>query len=333
MEKGTWSFIYPYNLRTVRDTFLYCAQKQKILEDDLYEDMKQNKIPPPKNKWINPNTDDETRLRLEYIHSTIYLGLIVKKQQFLVPDFSNLEKEKRIVIQEGQKRTFDSSKKSPSLSKAEKDLLIKTIFNYERARDFLRWFLDFEKSPNNKSFDENSFKKFAEPILLKGEKGKRGFELLKRKIDGKVYRIPNEKPHDYTRSAQLFPKWFKELEILDEVIVFPRFSKDKMLWHMYYPLKMSGKAFFKLDLFSIIKSLTSELSLKRIWIPKLLYLLASKYNCPIKAIKIGIENVCNQHIGQYYLERVPIHLVKRKYVDSYMEVDGFLRSYLKISES
>jgi hypothetical protein len=88
-----------------------------------------------------------------------------------------------------------------------------------------------------------------------------------------------------------------------------------------------------LDLLLILESLISERNLRKIWIPRLLYLLASNYKCPVRAIKIVLENVSNKHIGRFYLERVPIHLVKRKYKDSYMEVEGFLRSYLKISRS
>jgi len=335
MKKRSWSFLHAYNLRTVRDTFVYCDLEEKIKEEDLYRAMKEMKIPPPRDRWIYPYSKRKERLRLEYVHATRYLGLIKKEGKFLLPDFSDFEKEKRIIVKENQAREFEPSRNSPPFTREEKGALLKIVLNYERARDFLWWFLDFSQFPGIWSFNENDFRRCAKPIFVLGkiERGKKGREILRREVDGKIWKIPNKKPYDYTRLASfVFPSWFKELELIDKVIVFPEFSEDKNLWHMYYPIKMIEEQFLELDLFSILKSLLSEQKGRSMWTPYLLYVMARKYNCSIQAIKTGIENTYKEHVGHFYLERAPSHLVKRKYKDSYIEVEGFLRSYLNLSK-
>lgn len=338
MKKPKWSFLYAYNLRTVRDIFVYCALKEKIREEDLYKDMKEMKIPPPKDRWFSPRRKRTERLRLEYVHAAKYLGLIKKEGiekagNFLLPDFSNFEKEKRIVVEENQKRSFEPSRISPAFTRKEKEAMRKIALNYERARDFLWWFLDFSQFTNIWSFDENDFRKHAKPVFLFGpiKKGKKGREILKREIDGKIWKIPDEKPYDYTRLASfVFPAWFKELGLIDKVIVFPEFSEDRKLWYMYYPIKMSEEEFLKLDMFEILESLFVKEGMKNVWTPYLIYVIAREYNCPTKAIKMSVENVYKAYPGHFYLERVPLHLMKRHHKESYIKIGGFFRSYLNL---
>lgn len=333
MKNPRWSFLYAYNLRTVRDIFAYCALKEKVNEEELYRVMREMKIPPPKDRWIHPHSRRKERLRLEYIHAARYLGLIKKVGDSFVPNFSDFEKEEKIIIQENRTRSFKPSKDSPPFTEKEKKSLLKIVLDYERARDFLWWFLDFSRFPDTRSFDENDFRRYAKTIFILGKirRGKKGSEILKREIDGRTWKIPDSKPYDYTRLASfVFPSWFKELGLIDEVIVFREFSEDGKLWHMYYPIIMSEAQFMELDIFRILRSLSLEQKTDRIWIPFLLYVLARKYKCSIKAIKTGIEKAYRKHAGALYLERVPSRLMRRRYRDSYIEVGGFQRSYLKL---
>jgi hypothetical protein len=331
MKKPNWSFIYAYNLRTLRDIFVYCSLMSKINEEKLYRDIKNNVIAPPKERWVNWKNKRNDRLRLEYVHAAIYLGLIKKEKEFLVPDFSTMEKEKRAIILENENRLFLSSDRSPSFTEIEKGALLKIVLNHERARDFLRWFLDFSCFLDIYSFDEEVFRNNAKPIYVLGkiEKGKKGRDILKREIDGKTWKIPDEKPYDYTRLASfVLPSWFKDLGLIDEVIDFPEFSADGQLWHMYYPIRTTDESFLKTNLSEFLELLFSQEKTKKLWTPYIIFTTARKYNCSVRAIKKAVENVYRQNYGHYYLERAPAHLMKAFYKDSYIDIGGFSRSYL-----
>ena len=278
------------------------------------------------------------RLMLEYIHAAEYLGLIkkgnIKNEIFWFPDFSSFKEEKRRIIKENRGRCFESSIISPPFTENEKKAMLKIVLNYERARDFLLWFLDFNnKFPNIWSFDEMDFREYAEPIFIFGpiEKGKKGRHLLKREIDGKIWKIPNENPYDYTRLVSfVFPSWFKELGLIDEVIVFPEFSEDKKMWYMYYPIKMSDEEFLRLDMFEILEESFFKEDVKSVWIPYLIYVIARKYYCSTSAIKKSIINLYEKYPEHIHLGRAPLHLLKRRHKDSYIKIGGFFRSYLNM---
>lgn len=251
-----WSYLYAYNLRTLRDIFVYCAIKGEINKEALYREIVE-KIPPPKNRWINERgktKEKKEREILEYEHAARYFGLIKKEGIKIKPDFDTFEEEKKVIIKENKDRVFESSCASPELTQKEKEAISKIILNYERARDFLWWFLDFSKFPDSSSFNMGKFRKEAEPVFILGkiEKGKKGSEIFKRAVDGEIWKIPEE----YIRVvSSVFPRWFKELGIIDKVVVFPEFNEDKNLWHMYYPIKMSEEEFLNQDIAEILESL------------------------------------------------------------------------------
>ncbi len=331
MKKRNWSILYAYNLRTVRDIFVYCIRKEKVSIPNLYKDMKKGIIPPPKDKWFPPFRKKKDRLGLEYVHAVDYLGFVRKCSDFLFPDFSEFKKEKEIILEENRNRLFIRRQdKSPPFTEKEKEAMLQIILNYERARDFLYWFLDFEKFNSIYSFNERDFKKYAKPLfLLKLTKGKKGSEFLRREVDHHLWKIPKE----YVRIASyLFPDWFKELGLIDEATVFPEFSKDKKLWHMFYPIKISEGDFLKMNFEEILKSLFEEENKKRIWTPYLIYAIARKYNCPVSAIKEAMNVLYTRSPEEFFLERVPAHLIKQAYKNSYIEIGGFFRSYLYFEE-
>jgi hypothetical protein len=333
LKRQEWSYLYAYNIRTLRDVFVYCALSKGIDETKLYEDMEANKIPPPKDRWINKRRKREERLRLEYIHAADYLGFIKRKNGWVQPNCDDFKKEKRVILKENKNRLFNIGDSSPPLTSKEKSALLKIIFNYERARDFLRWFLDFSEFPNIQSFTLDEFKEKAKPIFILGkiEKREKGSRFLNRDVDGKTWIIPN----DYIRLASgVFPGWFMELGFIDKVVVFPEFSGDKKLWHMLYPIKIEKDIFLKINMPNLIMKMFLNRDKKEmtVWIPYLIYVLAKKYYAPVEVIKISIERTCKSEPSSFYLERVPAHLMKSKlkYKQSYLEVNGFFRSYLKI---
>ena len=338
LKNPQWSYLYAYNIKTIRDIFIYCNFKGQIEEKTLYKDIKELKIPPPKDKWINPKRKRPERLILEYIHATEYLGLIKRENDTILPNFDEFEDEKRIIIEEGKGRIFNPSQISPPFTEREKKALLNIALNYERAKDFLRWFLDFSKFPDIWSFDINDFRKEAEPIFISGkiEKGKKGGSILKRAIDNKTWRIPDEKPDDYTRIVSyLFTKWFRELGVIDKVYVFPEFSEDKKLWHMYYPIKINEEQFLKRDISKILRDVFLKDGMQKmasIWMPHSLYILARKFYCPVSAIKKAIEKVYKEDSSHFYLDRTSLQVMKKhsRYKESYIKVDGFYRSCLKI---
>lgn len=335
IKKQEWSYLYVFNIRTLRDVFVYCALRGRIDEKKLYKDMEAYKIPPPKDHWVNIRRKREERLRLEYIHAAEYLGFIKRENGKVYPNYDEFKKEKTIIKNENRNRLFNKGEPSSQLTLKEKKALLEIVFNYERARDFLRWFLDFSKFPNSLSFSIEDFKEEAEPIFIlsKLEKGKKGSLIIKRDMDGELWKIPG----DYIRLATyVFPNWFMELGIIDRVRVFPSYSEDNKMWDMYYPIKMSEKKFLKKNLGKILQNLfliKREQKIVTIRIPFLLYKLAKKFNCPIRSIKKGIEKIYKEDFKHFYLERTSLQLMKKQSMkdkDSYIKVDGFYRSSLKI---
>lgn len=340
LKNPYWSYLYAYNIRTIRDIFVYCNLKGQIEEKAVYKDIKELKIPPPKDKWINPKRKRPERRILEYIHATEYLGLIKRENNTnsILPNFDEFKAEKQIIIGEGKGRIFNPLQVSPPFTEREKKALINIVLNYERARDFLRWFLDFSKFPDIWSFDINDFRKEAEPIFISGktEKGKKGSSILKRAIDNKTWRIPDEKPDDYTRIVSfLLPNWFRELGVIDKLYVFPEFSEDKKQWHIYYPIKISEEEFLKKDIGKILQDIflkDRSQKMVSIWMPHLLYILARRYYCPVSAIKKAIEKVYKEDFSHFYLDRTSLQIMKKHstYKESYIKVNGFYRSNLKV---
>lgn len=329
-----WSYIYAYNIKTLRDIFVYCSMKKEIEEKQLYIAMAKNIIPPPGKQWINEKVKRKDRLRLEYIHAAKYLGLIKRKNGMLISDFDNFAVEKNLVIESNNNRQFKPSKKTVDLAQSEKWALTNILFNYERVRDYLFWFLDFKKYKDSNSFEISDFIEDGKPIFLLGKilLRKKGSDILKRKIDRKIWTIPNT----YVRlSNSVFPNWFVELDLINKVVVFPEFSEDKRLWHMFYPIKISDENFLKKDIAKILETLFLKKTNKQsIWLPFLIYKMALKYSCTTRAIKLLLEKVYKEDYEHFYLERTSLPLMKRhsKYENSYIKVDGFYRSTIILTK-
>lgn len=333
IAKQKWSYIYAYNLRTLRDIFVYCAQRGEIKEKQLYENMAKNIIAPPAKKWVSSGIKRKERLRLEYIHAAEYLGLIKRKQKIITPDFDNFEVEKKAVIEANKNRAFKPSCASPDLVDAEKWALTNILFDYGRVKDYLFWFLDFKKYKNAGSINLSDFKNEGKPIflLVKTIAAKKGSDTIKRGANGKLWKIPES----YIRLANsLFPIWFTDLGLIDKISVFPEFSQDKRLWRMFYPIKLSNDDFLNKDIGKLLEDLfLKDTDKKSIWLPQLIYVVALKYGCTTTAIKRSLEKLYKEDYEHYYLERTSLSLMKRRmqYEGSYIKVDGFYRSSLVLT--
>lgn len=329
-----WSYLFEaHNLRTIRDIFVYLALKGRMAETHLYEDMEAFKIPPPKGHWIGSNRKRTERYRLGYIHAAEYLGLIRRENGFVEPNLDTHQEEKEILTGENKERTFGPSRSSPCLTEKEKKALIEIILEYDRARDFLRWFLDFSRFPDSHSFDAEDFLEHAEPVFVLGgtAKGKKGSDVLRREIDGKSWKIPDS----YIRLVWVFRKWFPEVGLIDRVVVFPEFSEDKKLWHMIYPIKMETEDFLGIDIRDHIeRTFLQNKTRETVWIPYLIYELAKIFYCSVDAIKLSIERAYKEDFTHFYLERTSLQVMKKhsKYKSSYLNIDGFYRSTLKLTK-
>lgn len=325
-----WSFIYAYNLKTLRDIFIYCNLKKEIDEKKLYADMAENIIALPGKKWINEKIKRKERLRHEYIHAAEYLKLIRRENGMVYTDLVNFSAEKKILIESNKNRKFEPSGDSIELNSSEKEAFLNIIFGYERARDYLYWFLDSEEYKNSDSFTLRDYKKKAKPIFLSGKTAanKKGSDTLKKNQHDEAYKIPDR----YIRLANtLFPSWFIELGLIDKITIFPDFSEDKKLWHMFYPIKMNDAEFLKKDLSVILeRNFLGNADSKRIWLPYLIYFLALNFGCTTKVIKLALEKCYKEDYEHFYLERTSLSLMKRhsQYKESYLVIDGFFRSSL-----
>lgn len=334
-ERGkNWSYLFEaHNLRTIRDIFVYLALKGRMRETQLYEDMEEFKIPPPKGHWVRSNRKRTERYRLGYIHAAEYLELIKRENGFVEPNLDTYWKEKETLVRENKKRTFEPSGYSPCLSEKEKKALNKIILEYDRARDFLRWFLDFSKFPDSYSFEVKDFLEHAEPIFVLGRtaKGKKGSDILRREIDGKLWKIPDS----YIRLVWVFRNWFSEGGLIDRVIVFPEFSEDKKLWHMIYPIKMNTEGFLAMDIRDHIeRTFLKNKTKETVWIPYLIYKLARTFYCSVDAIKLSVKRTYKEDFTHFYLERTSLQVMKKhsQYKSSYLKIDGFYRSTLKLTK-
>jgi hypothetical protein len=326
MRIKTWSILYSYNLHTVRDVFLYCARKGRLEEKQIYQAMNENLIAPPKERWSQPDRKKQDRLGLEYIHACLYLGFLRRDGDFIMPNLTDFSEEKKSIFCVNRNRKFLKPEDSTLFTEIESKAMLSIIWNYERARDFLRWFLDFKKYPTIASFSFQDFIRDAKPVFLnKTNSSQRGSTYLKRSFEKNLWKIPKT----YSRLAtNLFPNWFIDLKLIDEIIVFPEFSFDRNLWHMYYPIKINDSDFLKQDFSIKLKEMFASLGTNRITTPHLLYYIATNYGCTVNAIKQAMNNLYSKSSEEFYLERMPEHLMKRVYKISYIEVDGFFRSNL-----
>lgn len=342
LKDRKWSFLYAYNIRIIRDLFVYCALKKKITQEELYKAMDTNNIPPPKERWATPNRKKIDRLKLEYVHAATYLGFLDELRGSFTPDFSQNLSEKETILEENKGRKFEPAIISPPLTEKEKTAILTIILNYGRARDFLRWFLDFDKYPSIWSFDEVDFRKNAKPIYIisKIKAPKKAREFLRREIDGKIWRIPSEQPNDYTRLVSfILPNWFKELGLIDRIVVFPEFSFDGDIWHMYYPIRLDSVLTAEIVQKEIFALFEPDEVKKTIWIPFLLYVLAKKLNCSVETIKNMLLKLHEQDFSSFMLERSSLQVMRyaRKfrfpsYEDSFMKINDFYIGYLIASK-
>ncbi|MBW2003419.1 MAG: hypothetical protein JRI72_02235 [Deltaproteobacteria bacterium] len=328
LRNPRWSYLYAYNLKTLRDVFVYCAKKKRIKESVLYYDMASDKIPPPKNVWITKGIKRKERLRLEYVHAAEYLGFICRKDGYVMPNLSEFRKEKNIILKENVDRTFKSTAPSPHFTEKEKEALLRLVTSYERAKDFLWWFMDFSKFTNINDFSLEDFKKHAKPIYVLGKtiSSERGSEVLRKFGDNRRWKIPTS----YIRLANfVFPSWFHEIGLIGKTVEFSEFSKDQELWHMLYPLRMSSEEFLKMDGASMLEEMFLSKNHRRsLWIPRVIYDITLKYGCPVEAVKTLLKRLYNEDYEHFYLERTSLQIMKKraKYEESYIKADGFYRS-------
>ncbi len=334
--KRKWKLLYVYNLQTIRDIFVYCAMKREVRKDDLYKAMAKFIIPPPNGRyWIHKKIERKERLRLEYIHATLYLDLIKEKNGKFVSGFTTMAKEKQMILKANNRRVFLPSRQTLPFIEEEKKAFRKILFKYSVAKDFLSWFMPNINETSENEFAPRSvreFKKRGKPLYLLGSirKGAKGSDTVYRDADKMKWQIPK----DYIRMVYVLKSWFIELDVIDSVVLFSDFSFDELLWHMIYPIKVSSADFERMDFKGILDKIIGDKDNKKgvvvLPIPYLIYRVVKWFRCPVSAVKRSIINLQKLDYTKYHLERASLPTLNRKYKESYLLTDGFYRSTLKI---
>ena len=135
LQNKKWDFIYAYNIKTIRDIFCFVSRNEGIELPFLYNKMDNNFIPPPNNKkWENINSKKKDRNKLEYLHATKFLNLILQNELKVFTEEKKFVKEKQNILNENKDRKFEPSLYSKDLNENEKNALSNIVVAYERAR-------------------------------------------------------------------------------------------------------------------------------------------------------------------------------------------------------
>lgn len=319
LKNPKWSYLYISNLRVLRNIFVYAFRNNGLTEERLYSDMADGKIAAPKTKWVNEGVLRKERLRLEYVHAALYLNLIKREGGVLRPNLNDFAREKELLIAENQNR--DLSLANP-FSTQEQEALFTILMSYERARDFLWWFIDSERESAAVTLKE--YRSKASPVFFPSQTTSefRGSEVLRK--GGVDYAIPRE----YIRLANtFFPGWFTDLGVIDTITVFPESSQDGKTWRMCYPIReIPHNDDFKKN----VRALLGKEDRVTVSIPTLIYYLANTYGYPLAHIKDKIESLYAEDSEHFYLQRTSLQMMRNrsKYKNSYLHINGFYYSSL-----
>lgn len=339
-----WSFFYAYNLRTVRDIFLYVAWNRPS-EQGLYDAMENYEIKAPRDKWANENTKDKNRLKLEYLHGTKYLGLIKLTENGLFEiDLSDFSKEKEEILACNQHRDIKAEKETPKLSNQEIKAFIPIILNYTRAKEYLWWFLDFNKFPTVESFTINDFKANGKSIYLQKGKDQKGSEIIYRLIDGRFWKTPFEehlinnevkRTNDYTRLVSyVFPSWYEELGLIDRIPILKEFGFIEGNWELHYPLSRKTIELEIFENFLIKKFNNRQRSINVIWIPLIIYETVLQFQISIDEIKRLLISLYEERSPKFIMERSSLQVMRYsrnirnrdRHLELFLTYRGFTRN-------
>jgi hypothetical protein len=315
-----WSFLYSFNLKTIRDIFIFVA-RSPISKKKLYEKMEENIIKPPKSKWSDDKNKKIDRLKLEYLHTCTFLNLVFqdKVNNILTVTFEDFKEEKEILIRENENRDFDLESESLDLNEVEKKAILPLILSYHRAKEYLWWFTDFE----NKKISEINLEyvsNFGKPIYLKKDSGSKGARLIYRLIDNQEWLIPfHEKDkgnklileNDYSRLVtSVLPNWFGDLEIINRIPIIKEFDFKDGNWEMHYPVSKIDLTVDDFESFIEKKFVDKRRSYNAIWIPVIIYTTILEYRLSVKKIKELIIKIYEGKKPKYMMERSSFEVLR-----------------------
>ncbi|WP_435356598.1 hypothetical protein [Emticicia sp. SJ17W-69] len=347
-----WTFLYSFNLKTIRDIFIY-VNRQPITKKELYEKMEQNIIKPPKKQWSDDKNKKKDRLKLEYLHASIFLGLISQDNNFLLSvNFDSFSKEKKNLIKENEKRDFSTEKQSLELNDIEKKEFLSIIFSYSRAKDYLWWFTNFETQEIS-DITVEYIQREGKPFYLMKDNTSKGARILHRTIDNKDWTIPYEEEkinkkgkltltNDYSRLVTfVLPSWFCELEVINRIPILKEFGFKKGNWEMHYPISLVEISLEEFEIFIKTTFGDNSKSYNAIWIPQIIYKTALKYRLPTEVIKKLIIRLFEEKRQEFTLERSSYQVLRysaesqRRSDNFHQELfiiyNDFLRTYLTIN--
>ena len=346
-----WSFLYSFNLKTIRDIFVFVA-RESISKKTLYEKMEANIIKPPKNNWNNDKKKKIDRLKLEYLHTCTFLDLIFqnKESNLLTVTFEHFKEEKEIIIKENKNRDFCSETESSQLNENEKKAMLSIILSYHRAKEYLWWFTNFADkkiSEINLEYVSN----FGKPIYLKKDSGSKGARLIYRLIDNQEWIIPFEEKekkgkiileNDYSRLVtSVLPNWFSDLNVINRIPIIKEFDFKEGNWEMHYPISSINLTLYEFELFIEKKFVDKRKSYNAVWIPIIIYETVLEYRLSIKIIKELIIKIYEEKKPKYMMERSSFEVLRysaesQKYKGNihrelFIIYKDFLRTFLVIN--
>jgi hypothetical protein len=315
-----WSFLYSFNLKTIRDIFVFVA-REPISKKNLYLKMEENIIKPPKIKWSDDKNKKVDRLKLEYLHTCTFLDLVSqdKTNNLLTVTFEDFKEEKEILIRENENRNFYSESESIELNNAEKKAIIPIILSYHRAKEYLWWFTD---SANKKISEINLeyVSNFGKPFYLKKDSGSKGAREMFRLIDNQEWLIPFEEKekkgkiileNDYSRLVtSVLPNWFSDLDIINRIPIIKEFEFKTGNWEMHYPISQVNLTVDEFELFIEKKFVDKRKSYNAIWIPMIIYETILEYRLSVKMIKELVIKIYEQKKPKYMMERSSFEVLR-----------------------
>ncbi len=317
-----WSFFNTYNIRTIRDLFVFISQKPST-EEELYDAMERKIVKPPRDRWSIANSSekkDRDRQKLEYLHATRFLGFVKEVDANLKVDLEEFCDEKKEILAINGGRNFSLEKATPILADQEVKSILPIILNYSRAKEYLWWFLDFTQFNKAEDFNLDDLKTYGQPIYLNKPKDQKASEIMYRCIDKKLWKIPYDeyvdkerikRTNDYTRSVTyIFPAWFEDLKVINRIPVLKEFGFMEGNWDLHYPIKVHKVDIDTFEAF-VLNKFNNELKKTNvIWIPIIIYESVLKFQLAIEDIKGLLVRLYEERKPRYIMERSSLQVMR-----------------------
>ncbi len=345
-----WSFFYAPDLRVLRDLFLYCikkGQKGATLSELVTLITSKNReiqlMTGPTKRMKNVRTPLTIKgMTRDYLHAARYLGLLERRNSKWYPNQDEHPDAKQSFVLESEKlpqATTTDSRPARDLTENEKRAFQEILWDYHHVRTFTWWFMDFSTFTNPATFTVLEFREQGKGVGIITRKNE---TFWWREIDNIIWKVP-KRYHRLSVITHLYPQWLQQVDLIDRCPIPENYILNtrghfKQWWVGFYPL--DGKRKTVEELVNVLDHhLQTNYAQARdernvaVWIPELLWNLASQFRQPLDAIKKSLQLLVKENPQHYYLERTSSDVISKQtryYEESYLKVDGMYRSALLI---